>query len=246
MKLLKIELLKQKKFLFILCVLFPLLLNILLYIDLTYRYESYLLVHQSRLGLSNWQLIFKEQTVFNFSELCQLIIATVVYEVFSVELKNNGWSLVSTSNYRNKVVYGKYLIAMLAMLVFFLTDYACLVIIGNVIGVSGNIEWVMIIKSFIIQLLSASMMVAAYILIVSLVKRVMFLLPIGIIVMIQNASLYYPDQQFLLQYPFTYISHGFRATGNEFLISIAILSILTALFLLLSKRILERNRDIRQ
>ena len=70
MSIIKNELLKQKKTLFILCILFPLLSNALLYVDLTYRYEAYLLIHQSEYGLSNWQLIFKEQTVFYFSEIC--------------------------------------------------------------------------------------------------------------------------------------------------------------------------------
>nr|WP_297932524.1 hypothetical protein [uncultured Lachnoclostridium sp.] len=47
MKAVKTEIMKQKKLLLLLCVVFPLLLNGLLYIDLQYRYKGYLLKHQS-------------------------------------------------------------------------------------------------------------------------------------------------------------------------------------------------------
>ncbi|HGQ8850085.1 TPA: ABC transporter permease, partial [Streptococcus pneumoniae] len=52
----KLEFLKQKKSILWFVLIFPIILNALLYIDLTFRYRGYLLVHQNELALSNWQL----------------------------------------------------------------------------------------------------------------------------------------------------------------------------------------------
>ncbi|HGS1545360.1 TPA: ABC transporter permease, partial [Streptococcus pneumoniae] len=71
----KLEFLKQKKSILWFVLIFPIILNALLYIDLTFRYRGYLLVHQNELALSNWQLIFKEQTIFYFSELFYLVLS---------------------------------------------------------------------------------------------------------------------------------------------------------------------------
>ena len=246
MNMIKIELWKQKRTIFILCILFPLLINGLLFVDLQYRYHEYLLLHQSEYGLSNWQLIFKEQTIFYFSELCHVMAATFVYEVFSVELKSNGWMLVvSTSYRRKKVVYGKYVITVLAFFVFFFVDYTSLLIIGKAIGVQGKVEMALFIKSFFIQLVSAAMLTSFYVFIVCFTKRIIYLIPVGCLFVFLNSALYYSDHiQFLPQYPFTYISHGFRASGSELLVSIFVSVLLTILFLKLSNSMLESNRDL--
>ena len=246
MSIIKNELLKQKKTLFILCILFPLLSNALLYVDLTYRYEAYLLIHQSEYGLSNWQLIFKEQTVFYFSEICHIIAATIVYEIFSIELKYNAWMLVSSSPYRkSKVLFGKYVIAMIAFLLFFVVDYASLIFIVKAIGVQGKLEIALFVKSFCVQFAAASMLIAFYLLFTCLFRRIVYLIPVGCVFMVLNISLYYTENvQFLVQYPTTYISHCFRASVKEAITSIVLSGIFTVSFLVLSKLTLSNNRDI--
>lgn len=246
MSIIKTELLKQKKMIFILCILFPLLINALLFVDLQYRYNGYLLIHQSEYGLSNWQLIFKEQTIFYFSELCHIVAATVVFEIFSVELKSNGWMLVVSSQYREKkVVYGKYVVAILAFFIFFFVDYISLLFIGKCIGVQGKVEIVLFIKSFFIQLISASMMTSFYMFIVCLIKKITYLIPVGCLFMVLNIVLYYTDHvKFLPQYPFTYVSHCFRASSSELIISILVSSLLTVILLKLSNSVLKSNRDL--
>lgn len=62
----KLEFLKQKKSILWFVLIFPIILNVLLYIDLTFRYRGYLLVHQNELALSNWQLILKNKQYFIF------------------------------------------------------------------------------------------------------------------------------------------------------------------------------------
>ena len=84
-----LELTKQKKTTLLLCILFPIAVNIMLCISLKYRYESYLLPRIDVYGISRWQLIFKEQTILYFSEICHIIAGALVYDSFNSEMKNN-------------------------------------------------------------------------------------------------------------------------------------------------------------
>lgn len=247
MNMIKTELGKQKKRIFLLCIIFPLLLNGLLFVDLQYRYEGYLLIHQSEYGLSNWQLIFKEQTIFYFSELCHVIAAVIVYEAFSVELKHNAWLIAASTSYRKyKVVLGKYMVSMIAGILFFLMDYISLYVIGKNIGVAGAFEASLFVKSFFIQLSAFSMMSAFYIFLVSLLKRIAYLIPVSLVFLILNVVLYYREQvSFQTIYPFTYISHCFRATAAETVVSILVSVVFSGGLLGLSTYVFRKNYDIR-
>lgn len=247
MSLIKTELCKQKKRIFVLCVLFPLFLNGLLFVDLQYRYEGYLLLHQSEYGLSNWQLIFKEQTIFYFSELCHVIAAVIVYEFFAVELKNNGWMMTVSSAYRKyKVILGKFSAAFLAMLLFFAVDYVSLYFIGKAIGVAGGFEAALFAKSFFVQLSAAGMMIAFYMFVAVFWKRITVLIPVSCLVLLLNINLYYKEQvKFQPWFPFTYASHGFRMTGSETALSLAASLVILTVVLFLSKRALQKNYDMK-
>ncbi|MBR1692305.1 MAG: hypothetical protein IJ711_05965 [Lachnospiraceae bacterium] len=246
MKAIKTELWKQKKFLFLLCIVFPILINGLLLFDLQYRYASYLMLHKEEYGLSYWQLIFKEQTIFYFSEMFHIVAAVLVYEVFAADLKYNGWMLVASSKYRNRsVLLGKYAVALTGMLLFFVVDYIGLFLVGKQIGVEGSFDGMLFVRSFLVQIFAAGMMLAFYMLLVCLFKRTAYLLPISAVFMLINCSVYYTqDVRLLLRYPFTYISHCFRATTRE-VAAIAVISLLLgSVFLYLSGAFLRRNRDL--
>ena len=99
-KRIRIELIKQRKWIPVFCVILPLMLNLLLLLSLSTRYEGYLLPHMQELKLTYWQLIFKEQTILYFSELCHIVVAALVFETFYIELKDNGWMLIASTQYR--------------------------------------------------------------------------------------------------------------------------------------------------
>ncbi len=246
MKAFKIELYKQKKFLFVLCFIFPLLLNGLLYVDLQYRYEGYLLLHREEYGLSYWQLIFKEQSVFYFAELFHVVAAALVYEIFSVDLKNNGWMLVASSKYRKgSVLLGKYMVALWGALIYFAVDYISLFLIGKDIGVQGAFDGMLFLKTFFIQFTSASMIIAFYICVVCFIKRISLLIILGGAFMSVSIALYYDGTfQFLPYAPSTYISHAFRTNQNEFVISVLVAIVLSITFMYVSNFLLRRNRDL--
>lgn len=98
----------------------------MLYIDLTFRYRGYLLVHQNELALSNWQLIFKEQTIFYFSELFYLVLSLIIYEVFAVEFKNDAWLTVISLPFRNKYTIN----SKLLITVVYTFTFGCLIILA--------------------------------------------------------------------------------------------------------------------
>ncbi|HEU9028799.1 TPA: ABC transporter permease, partial [Streptococcus pneumoniae] len=169
----KLEFLKQKKSILWFVLIFPIILNVLLYIDLTFRYRGYLLVHQNELALSNWQLIFKEQTIFYFSELFYLVLSLIIYEVFAVEFKNDAWLTVISLPFRNKyTINSKLLITVVYTFTFWLSDYISLYVIGKAIDNSLEIGLIFFLKTFTIQLISSLMIMLLYFLTLVLIRKI--------------------------------------------------------------------------
>lgn len=241
----KIELIKQRRWIPVLCVFLPFMLNLLLLLSLSTRYEGYLLPHMQELKLTYWQLIFKEQTILYFSELCHIVVAALVFETFYIELKDNGWMLIASTQYRKKgVIQGKFVVVLINIMIYFISDYTFLYIIGKIIGVYGKFEAALFLKSFSVQVFSSAMMAAFFIMLVCLLRKISFLLPLSFGVMVLNIGLYYGEtNKLLLKYPFTYISHGFRVTGKEMLAVILITFLLKLLFLNISKKTMRKNSD---
>ena len=245
MNLLGIELKKQQKKIFVLCVLLPAILNLFLYISLNFRYEDYLLLHKEEYNLSCWQLIFKEQTVFYFSEICHVVAALLVYELVAVELKGNAWMLVASSDYRKNVIECKYFIGLVSFLLYFVTDYILIFFIGRAVGVSDAFDIKLFIKSLLVQFFSAAMITAFYFMIVSIVKKVTVVLPLSIVFMFLDVSAYYKENiEFHVLNPFAYISHCFRATDEDAIMIILVSMILSVLFIFVSKKMIKRSCDI--
>ena len=213
---------------------------------MNFRYEGYLLIHRQEYGLSYWQLLFKEQSVFYYAEFFHIVAAALVYELFQVELKENAWMLVASTNYKQTgVLKGKLPLAIINTLLFFITDYVSLAVIGKLIGVPAKFEFAMFMKSFIAQFSTGVMIVTFYILFVCLVKKISYLIPVSFVFMVLNVSLYYTDNvKFLVQYPFTYISYAFRATGLETVLIVMISIVLMILFSIIARKCLTKDCDI--
>lgn len=243
----KLEFLKQKKSILWFVLIFPIILNALLYIDLTFRYRGYLLVHQNELALSNWQLIFKEQTIFYFSELFYLVLSLIIYEVFAVEFKNDAWLTVISLPFRNKyTINSKLLITVVYYtFTFWLSDYISLYVIGKAIDNSLEIGLIFFLKTFTIQLISSLMIMLLYFLTLVLIRKISGIIPIGIIMMILTISIYYNDYNFKIYLPFTYLSHAFRVTESQFYMILLSNIIIIVLFYILIRKLNERSFEMK-
>ncbi len=243
-----LELTKQKKTTLLLCILFPIAVNIMLCISLKYRYESYLLPRIDVYGISRWQLIFKEQTILYFSEICHIIAGALVYESFNSEMKNNSWMLVATSGYRRKIVIRKFTAVAFDLFVLLVSDYATLTAAGIITGVSDPWEPGLFIKGFLIQFFSVCMYASFYIFLVAFTKKLSLVLPASIIFMMTDIMVYYGkgfNYRFNYYVPSVYVSHNSLSTWTEAAV-IAVFSIAAAAVLLfISGRLLRRNCDIR-
>ncbi|MFA9493257.1 ABC transporter permease [Streptococcus sp. E17BB] len=242
----KVEFLKQRKRVWWFVFVFPIILNVLLYIDLTFRYRGYLLVHQNELALTNWQLIFKEQTVFYFSELYYLILSLIIYEVFAVEFENNAWLTLISSPFRNKyTINSKMLITVAYTFIFWVSDYISLYVTGKAIDSSLEISLIFFLKTFTIQFVSSLMIILTYFLILLLIRKVSGMIATGILIMILTISIYYNNYNFEIYLPFTYLSHAFRVTENQFYMILLANIMLIFVFYLFIQRLNKRSFEMK-
>ncbi|HRR78026.1 MAG: hypothetical protein IJK31_01090 [Ruminococcus sp.] len=243
-----LELSKQKKTTLILCVLFPVAINIMLCISLKYRYESYLLPRIDVYGISRWQLIFKEQTILYFSEICHIIAGALVFESFNSEMKNNSWMLIATSEYRRKVVISKFTAVAFDLLVIFISDYVTLTAAGIITGVKDPWDAGLFFKGFFIQLSSACMYAAFYIFLVAFTKKLSWVLPSSIAFMLLDITMYYGkgfNYRFNYFIPSLYVSHNSLSTWTEASVITGFSAVSVLVLLFISGRMLRKNCDIR-
>ncbi|MCB2356533.1 ABC transporter permease [Clostridium estertheticum] len=156
-KLLHCEEIKLKRtWIFVMSILIPFAINFLLTIDLHYRYTGYLLVHQERMNLSCWQLIFKEQRVLYFPALIPFFATLILIHVFSTETKNNGWSMLLTQPIKkSKFIIAKYIVSCkyITILIFF--NIISITISGVITGVKDPLDIDLFIRCFLILWSSA-------------------------------------------------------------------------------------------
>jgi len=247
MKIKMLEVIKQKKITLFLCIIFPIIINVMLCISLKYRYESYLLPKIDEYGISRWQLIFKEQTILYFSEICHIIAGALVFESFSSEFKNNSWMIVATTKYRRKVVVRKFIAVSFNLFVIFIVDYITLAAAGFITGVDAPFEVGLFVKGFLIQVSSAYMYAAFYIFIIAFTKKLSWVLPLSVVFMILDSMLYYGkgfNYRFNYFVPSIYISHNSLSTWTEATVIIGFSVVAVLVFLFTSGRLLRRNCDI--
>lgn len=160
-RILKCEQMKIKKtWILLISIIIPVAINILLTIDLQYRYTGFLLIHQEEMKLSCWQLIFKEQRVLYFSAILPLIVALTLNHIFSVESKNNGWSMIlSQPIKKSKILISKYIISCKYIIILLLVNMITIAISGIITGVSDPLDISLFIRCFLI-LCSSSMAIA--------------------------------------------------------------------------------------
>lgn len=246
MKGIRAELKKQGLVIPVLCCIFPVLVNLIVSMSLSARYEGYLLLHQQEYGLTDWQLILKEQTVVYFSEIIYVVIAALVYDLYKKELNDNAWLIAASSNYRHSsVTVCKFAVAALDVLLYLICNYICIICIGCFQLHLGSVEAGLLVKSFVIQFISGLMITAFFEMAICIFRKINMVLPAGILMMVLDIVFYYQDEAGLaLKVPVTFISQCYRASAADMVYIMAVGGFLSVLFLWTGCVQLKRNYDL--
>lgn len=183
---LKLEMIKIKRnvVLFVLIILVPVVINILLTIDLRFRYD-YLLGQREELGYSYWQLIYKEQNIFNINEFIPLLGALLIFILFSYEVRYRAWNNIKIlCKSSGKIVISKYIIAVVVSTIMIIINNLTLIPVGRITGVETPIEWDLIFKAIIAQLISVVAVIALSLFVIAVIKKVVQVIPISILLFV--------------------------------------------------------------
>jgi len=238
----------RKSVLIIISIITPICINGLLAFDLHYRYFGYLVPHQSETGLSNWQLIFKEQTIFYFSELLPLFGALFLYELFAMEVKNNGWMLITTMPVKkSKTVLIKLFYSFLFMTVLLLFNIITIIIAGLITGVEGPSEIALFARVFFIQWISMIGALPIILLIMLVLEKIIYIIPVALLAGFVSGQLYYADSESILSRinPFTMASSCFRGNSSTIILTIIESTILCLFFSFLITYVIRKKELLR-
>lgn len=223
-KLLQCEQIKLKRtWLFVMSVLIPFAINILLTIDLHYRYTGFLLVYQEEMKLSCWQLIFKEQRILYFTALIPFFATLILAHVFSTETKNNGWSMILTQPIKkSKFILAKYIVSCKYITVLIIFDIISIAIAGVITGVKDPLDVVLFIRCFLILWSSAVATAAIQLIVLEIFSSKWISLFIASFLggISQNTYLNSIISKFN---PYSFSDYSFRANWNQ-TVSIMIIS----------------------
>lgn len=241
-KLLQCEQIKLKKTsIFVMSFLIPIAINILLTIDLQYRYTSFLLVYQEEMKLSCWQLIFKEQRILYFTALTPFFATLILTHVFSTETKNNGWSMILTQPIKkSKILLAKYIISCkyIVLLVFF--NIISIVIAGVITGVKDPLDWTLFLRCFLILCFSAMATAAIHIIMLELFPSKWVTLFIALFLGIKSQDTYL-DGIFGKINIYSFADYSFRADWNQTLSILITSFIFIIIGLVISTIIFDRK-----
>ncbi|CBZ02433.1 ABC transporter permease [Clostridium botulinum] len=242
-KLLECEQIKLKRtWIFGVSILIPFAINLLLTIDLQYRYTGYLLVYQEEMKLSCWQLIFKEQRILYFTALIPFFATLILIHVFSIETKNNGWSMVLTQPIKkSKFLLAKYIVSCKYITVLIFFDIITIAIAGIITGIKDPLDVALFIRCFLILWSSAMATAAIQMSILQIFPSKWIGLFIAFFLGVKSQDTYL--NCIIGEFnPYSFTDYSFRANWNQTLSILIISYIFIIVGLLISTLIFNRKK----
>lgn len=191
--LVKNEFLKQKRNLLIwVILLIPVAVAILLSIDYTIRYESWLAPLTMERGMTSWQMLIKEQRILYFNDFMPLFSAIIVGELMESEYKNNGWTFLLTKPIeRWSVLLSKYLTSIIYLLIMLFVNVILLIALGKILNFPESIPWSYFLIMIIIQLVASASVMVIHLFLSIKNKNILISFGIAAILSIISSNLYY-------------------------------------------------------
>lgn len=236
---------RRNKLQLIIIILIPLAINALLTFDLHFRYE-YLLLHKAETGLTYWQLMFKEQNIFMINELLSIFCTLFVYLMFSVETKYGGWINVKLSKKSMfSVLIEKYVIIILFMILQVALNCLSMIPVGKITGVGVPIEWGLLITVFGAQLVTIIGVTAINFLIVAIVPKIVYLIPISCFFFLISVSFQGSVESVINKInPYSFASLCYTQGGADIGKHAVVSIVLAIICIVISARMLERKDEL--
>lgn len=195
MTLVKNEFLKQKrKPLILIILMIPIGISILLLLDLTIRYESWLLPRAQEMGITSWEMLLKEQRILYFNDYMPLFSAIIIGELFENEYKNNGWVLTMTQPIkREMVLLSKYITSIIYLITMLFINIVTLIGVGKIFKFSESIPWNNFFTMASIQLIASCAVMVIHLFLSIKNKNVLISFGIAAVLSIVSSNLYYNE-----------------------------------------------------
>ncbi len=236
----------KKTGILLMAILIPLVINLLLTIDLHYRYTGYLLTYQKEMNLSSWQLIFKEQRILYFLALLPFFATLILTQIFSVESKNNGWSMVLTQPIkRYKLILSKYITGCKYITVLIVVNIVTLALAGFITGVSEQFDTGLFLRCFLILWVSTLAAAAVQMIAVVIFSSKWISLIVGLFLGVLSQDSFLNGRLFSRFNPYAFSDFSFRADWKQALSMILISCIYIIIGLLISACIFKRKNIYR-
>lgn len=185
----------NKKMWLVVCI--PAVISILLWVDFQMRYESYLMMRMAEMGLTPWQMLFKEQRILFFKEFLPVFSVLVMMEVLSTEQRNGGWRLLLTMPQKKSEVYfSKLVIACLYVTVMLLVNAVGLLAVGTSYGFEFREGLGMVTNMFVLQWLGNMAVVGLMYVVYWILKKQVNVIWITLILCFLSQELYYRAPEF--------------------------------------------------
>ncbi|HKM33888.1 MAG TPA: hypothetical protein VJY54_04000, partial [Lachnospiraceae bacterium] len=217
----------------------------LLTFDLHFRYE-YLLLHKEEKGLSYWQLMFKEQNIFMFIELLAVFCTLLIFVMFNIETKYRGWINIKLSNKSMiSVVVSKFLMVIIFMTILIIFNCGSMVLVGHITGVKTPVEWGLFGKVFAAQWITAIGVSSLNFLIIAMIRKIIFLIPISFIIFMVSSQLQRVDSIFISKInPYAFASYSYMQSTRLIMEHTAVVLIGAVVCLFLSAVLLNRKDEL--
>ncbi|WP_024832970.1 ABC transporter permease [Ruminiclostridium josui] len=246
LKLLRSEQLKLKRTgLIFMTILIPLAINMLITIDLQFRYTGYLLIHQQEMNISCWQLILKEQRILFFPALLPFFATLILTQIFSVERRSNGWSMILTQPIkRYQLLLSKYIISCKYITILIVVNIVTMAIAGFITGIKDPFDTELFLRCFLILLVSTFATAAIQLIAIEIFPSKWISLFIGLFLGLLSQDTYI-NSVFGKFNPYSFSDFSYRSDWNQAVFMILISCIYIIIGLLASTSIFKRKNIYR-
>jgi hypothetical protein len=220
------DLTKQKRSkLLVIVIAIPIVVSMLLAVDFSIRYESYLYPLAVQKGIDSWAMLLKEQNMVFFKQYLPLFGAMIIGSIFDNEYKNNGWTLTLTYPIaRKKIVISKYISSLIYMCLMLLINVAALICVGKFMKFPEAINIMYFVKMFLLQFIFTAAVMTIHLYLSLRNKNSMISIGIAAIICVVSSNMFFNGSSIskFNPYSFTSFADGGTPVNMGILIVMAI------------------------
>lgn len=222
--LIKNEFYKQKRNLVILIMLaIPLAISVLLALDFSLRYESWLLPQGIEKGLTSWQILIKEQRILYFNDFMPVLAALIVGNLFECEYKGSAWTFLLTQPIkRTKILLAKYMVASVYYITMLLINIISLISVGKLYKFKEAVPLKFFAIMFMVQLIAGLIIMVIHLFINIRNKNILVSIAIASVLSIISSNLYYNENLLSKVNPYGFSLYSISQDKKEIMIIIVI------------------------